>query len=142
MVKDFEFFLKKGDVKRQNPDKNLSNATLKESLDRLQLAKNLVGKEKPKYILENAYDAMREAADSILYIEGFKSFSHEASISFLSNKNFDETDIIELNRFRKLRNGIKYYGGDCEKVDAELAIKLAEKIIHRIKKLLKDVSEG
>ena len=136
MVKDFEIFLKKGDVKKQNPDKNLSNATFKESLDRLQLTKNLIGKEKPKYVLENAYEAMREAAGSILYNEGFKSFSHEASISYLFKKNFNETDITEFDRFRKIRNGIKYYGKDCDNTDAELAIKLASKIINKIKALL------
>lgn len=142
MVKDFEFFLKKGDVKKQNPDKNLSNATFKDSLERLQLTKNLFKKEKPKYVLENAYEAMREATDSILYIEGFKSFSHEASISYLFKKNFNETDIIELDRFRKIRNGIKYYGKDCDKIDAELSIKLAEKIIPKVRALLQNISKS
>ena len=74
MVKDFEFFLNKGDVKKQSPDENLSKATLKDSLERLELSKSLLNKVKAKYVLENAYDAMREATDSILYKEGFKSF--------------------------------------------------------------------
>ena len=39
MVKDFEFFLKKGDVKKQSPDKNLSNAAFNDSLERLDLSK-------------------------------------------------------------------------------------------------------
>ncbi len=135
-MKDFEFFLKKGDVKKQSPDKNLSNATFKDSLERLELAKNLLQKAKPKYILENAYEAMREAADSILYREGYKSFSHEASIIYLIKKGFSEQDIIEFDRFRKIRNGIKYYGRDCDESDAGSAIKLAEKIIGKIKKML------
>lgn len=136
-MKDFEFFLKKGDVKRQIPDENLSNATLRDSLERLELAKTLLKKEKPKYVLENAYEAMREAADSILYYEGFKSFSHEASIIYLLKKGFSEQDIYEFDRFRKIRNGIKYYGKDCDESDAQLAIKLAEKIIGKINSMLK-----
>lgn len=136
MVKDFEFFLKKGDVKKQNPDGNLSNATFKDSLDRLELSKNLLQKAKPKYVLENAYEAMREAADSILYHEGYKSFSHEASIVYLIKKGFSEPDIIEFDRFRRIRNGIKYYGGSCDEFDADSAIRLAEKIIGKIKKML------
>lgn len=138
MVKEFEFFLKKGDVKKQNPDKNLSNATFKDSLDRLELSKNLLQKTKPKYVLENAYEAMREATDSILYREGYKSFSHEASIVYLIKKGFSEQDIIEFDRFRKIRNGIKYYGRDCDESDADSAIKLAEKIITKIKRLLQN----
>lgn len=135
-MKEFEFFLSKGDVKKQSPDKNLSDATFKDSLDRLELAKNLIHKAKPKYVLENAYDAMWEAADSVLYLEGFKSFSHEASIVYLKKKGFYEQDIIEFDRFRKIRNGIKYYGEECDIQDAESALKLAEKIINRIKRII------
>ena len=82
MVKDFEFFLLKGEVKRQMSDKNLAKSTFKDSLERLEFSKSLLKSAKSKYVLENAYDAMREAADSLLYLEGFKSFSHEASINY------------------------------------------------------------
>lgn len=135
-MKEFEFFLKKGDVKKQAPDKNLSNATLKESFDRLDLTKSLVNTAKPKYVLENAYEAMREAADSILYKEGFKSFSHEASIIYLLRKGFTNDEINAFDRFRKIRNGIKYYGGDCDKEDADDAFSLAKKIVSKIKAML------
>lgn len=134
-MKEFDFFLKKGDVKRQSPDRNLSRATFKDSLDRLELSKSLLKSFKPKYVLENAYEAMRGAADSLLYIEGFKSYSHEASIAYLLGKGFSEQDISEFDRFRKIRNGIKYYGRDCDESDAESAIKMAERIIGRIEAL-------
>src|SRR3989344_8769269 len=126
MVKDFEYFLSRGDVKKQKSDINLSKAAFKDRLDRLELSKSLLGREKSKYVLENAYEAMREASDSLLYLEGYKSFSHEASIVYLLKKDFSEQDIIEFDRFRKIRNGIKYYGGDCEESDAESSILLAE----------------
>ena len=133
MVKDFEFFLKKGDVKRQSPNKNLAYSTFRESLERISFAKQLLHQAKPKYVLENAYESMREAADAVLYLRGFKSFSHEASILYLFKEGFNEQDIMEFDRFRRIRNGIKYYGKDCDKLDAEQAIQLADKIITRIK---------
>lgn len=132
MVKEFEFFLKK-EVKKQSPDKNLSKSTFESSLDRFEFAKTL---KKPKYILENAYEAMREAADALLYSEGYKSYSHQASIAFLSEKRFSESELNEFDRFRKMRNGIKYYGKDCSKEDADTAIKLAGIIIEKIKNLI------
>jgi len=135
-VKEFEFFVNKGDVKKQSPDEHLSNAAFKECLERLELTKGVLQKARPKYILENAYEAMREAADAVLYRDGFKSYSHEASIVYLRKKGFSESDLIEFDRFRKIRNDIKYYGGDCDKSDAESAIRLAEKILYKIKKLL------
>ena len=136
-MNEFEYFLRKGDVKKQSPDENLSKATFKDSLERLEFSKNLLQKTKSKYVLENAYESMREAADSILYKEGFKSFSHQASIVYLLKKDFNEQDIREFDRFRKIRNGIKYYGGDCDETDARDAIKFAEKIINKIKQILK-----
>ena len=136
MVKEFEFFLKKGDVKKQSPDKNLSKATFKESLERLQLAELLWNKVKAKYVLENAYESMREVADAILYQDGYKSYSHEASIVYLLTKGFSDSEIAEIGRFRKIRNGIKYYGGDCGEEDANSALKLAKIIINKAKKFL------
>ena len=138
MVKEFEYFVAKGDVKKQKQDVNLSRATLKESTERLEFSKSLMKKAKSKYILENAYESMREAADSLLYMEGFKSFSHEASIAYLNKKDFTEQDTMEFDRFRKIRNGIKYYGEDCEEPDAQLALKLAEKIVKKIKNILEE----
>lgn len=135
MVKDFNFFITKGEVKKQSPDRNLATATFKDSEERLMLAKSLVAMAKAKYVLENAYESMREAADAVLYNEGFKSFSHEASIVYLLKKGFSESDIAEFDRFRKIRNGIKYYGGDCDESDAEAAIKLADKIVNIVKEL-------
>ena len=88
MVKEFEFFIRKGDVRRQSSDLALSHATLQGALDRLQFAKTIT--TPTKYILENAYEAMREAADALLYKDGFKSYSHEASISYLLKKGFSD----------------------------------------------------
>ena len=73
-MKEFEFFLRRGDVKKQSPDENLSKAAFKESLERLDLSKDLLKNAKPKYALENAYEAMREAADSIIYRDGISLF--------------------------------------------------------------------
>lgn len=136
-MKDFGFFLKKGEVRKQSPDRNLAKSTFKDSMERLEFAKQLKGKAKSKYILENAYESMREAADSLLYLKGFKLFSHEASIVCLASEGFSEQDIAELDRFRRIRNGIKYYGKDCDEPDAESAIKLADKITGRIKEITK-----
>lgn len=136
MVKDFEFYIITKSIKKQKPDINLSNATFKESVERLQTAKFMLNKVKPKYILENAYESMREAADALLYKDGFKSYSHEASISYLKKKGFNESDLIKMDRFRKIRNDIKYYGGTADELDAKDALTLADSIISMVKKLI------
>ena len=40
-MKEFAFFFRKGDVKKQSPDGNLSKATFKDRLERLELSKGL-----------------------------------------------------------------------------------------------------
>ena len=136
-MKEFDFFLNKGDVKKQRPDYNTARVTFADGIERLRFAKGLVNNAKSKYVLENAYEALREAADALLYTEGFKSYSHEASIAFLLRKGFNESDVSEFDRFRKIRNGIKYYGGDCDKTDVTAAISLAERVMPKIRKLAK-----
>ncbi len=136
-MKEFGFFLQKGEVRRQKPDLNLSAATLREAIERLHFAKEL--KSKPKYILENAYEAMREAADALLYKEGYKSYSHEASIVYCKHKGFNDSDLTQFDRFRKIRNGIKYYGEDCSLEDARAALVLAEVVIGKIQEILERI---
>ena len=131
MVREFEFFVQRGEVKKQAIDKNLAAANRKESVERLELAKVLLKMKKYKYALENAYEAAREYADAFLYEKGYKSYSHEASIAFLLKEGFSGRIILELDRFRKIRNDIKYYGKDCEESDAIAAIQLAESLIQK-----------
>jgi len=86
-MKDFDVFVQSGDVKKQLPDKNLSASLINDSIKRLEYAKSSLSEENSKYIYENVYESLREAADSILVLNGFKAFSHEATISFLQRFN-------------------------------------------------------
>lgn len=80
-MKDFSVFLLDGSVKRQQQDRNLSEELARDCVERLDYAKNSeITERKAKYAYENVYEALREAADSILFLQGFKSFSHEATI--------------------------------------------------------------
>jgi len=136
-MKEFNHYVEKGDIKKQSPDKNLSIATFKSSIERIQHAEKLFkNKDMPKYILENAYEAMRESADAILYSEGFKSYSHEASITYLEKKGFTQEELTEFNRFRKIRNNIKYYGGTCDEAEALQCLTLSKQIINKIKTII------
>ena len=98
-MKEFEYFVKTGAVKKQSVDMNLAKATRKESSERLLMAKSILQTQKAKYALENAYESIREDIDAILFSEGFKSFSHEATISFL--QKFKEFSAEEISDFAK-----------------------------------------
>ena len=138
-MKDFSIFLADRSVKRQQPDKNLSEDLARDCLERFEDAKlSLKTGRKPKFIYENVYEALREAADSILFLEGYKSFSHEASISFLQKFNELSTkDISDFDRMRAKRNGMKYYGKSCSEKDVEDAVKFAELILKKLLEIRK-----
>jgi len=54
---DFDYFITKGDVKKQTKDIVLAKSLINESLDRLKFVKRLKSnKENTKYIVENTYD--------------------------------------------------------------------------------------
>ena len=131
-MKEFLFFIKENSVKKQSPDINLAKATFKEGMDRLQMAKGILLTQKPKYSLENAYESIREIIDSVLFIEGYKSFSHEASVSYLIEMGFSLSEAMAVDRLRKQRNGIKYYGEEVTKEDAKIALIIAKRTIKKI----------
>jgi uncharacterized protein (UPF0332 family) len=136
-VKDFLYHIKVGDVKKQKPDKNLSNAIFNDCIERLKLCKSLSSKIKPKYILENAYGSMRQAAYALLYQDGYNPSSEKAAISYLKTKGFSESELISFDRFRKIRNGIRHYGRTCDIEDSKEALELAEKVVGKIKGMLR-----
>src|SRR3989338_11490610 len=58
----------------------------------------------------------------------YKSYSHEASISYMANLGFSISEINKVDMLRKARNGIKYYGEDATENKAQEAIKTAEEM--------------
>lgn len=63
--------------------------------------------------LENVYEAWKMFLQSLMALEGFKPYSHEAIIAFAMDElEMDMIDANALNRYRKLRNDIAYRGGN------------------------------
>jgi uncharacterized protein (UPF0332 family) len=138
-MKDFSVFLLDGSVKRQQQDRNLSEELARDCIERLDYAKTSeITERKAKYAYENVYEALREAADSILFLQGFKSFSHEATISFLQQfRELTPKEIADFDRMRAKRNGMKYYGKSCSVKDVEEATKFAEPLMNKILEIRK-----
>lgn len=135
-MKDFEYYLNTKDAKRCSPDKQLAISLIKDMKERIEKALKLGINEFPKIIFESFYDALRDFCDALLALDGYKSYSHEASISYLSKKGFDTAFISELDNFRYKRNGSKYYGLKITHVDAKLIINFYDKNKAKISKIL------
>lgn len=135
---NFEDFIANGEVKRQSTDKNLANALVKDSLERIKFIERMIESlENPKYIIENIYDAIRELIESKLAADGFRSYSHEATILYLKNfKEFTNSEVVFLDELRKLRNKIKYRGENVGKEELTKVEKFMQAMLPKLKSLL------
>ena len=88
--------------------------------------------------LEDAYEAAREAAQSLMSLKGFKPYSHEATISFIIQyykKEFSEYEIAQFDRFRELRNNSVYKAEQVSIEDSLKCLEFAKSLINKIGKL-------
>lgn len=143
-MKKFEDFLESGDVRKQEKNEILSKSLMKsveKSLKNIYRVK--VDDLNAESVISEVYDIIRKFIDSILSLEGYKSYSHEASILFLRKFSiFAESEIIFLDNLRKIRNGIKYYGKEAD-IDSSLrSISFMNSIIPKLNKILRDLNKS
>mgnify|MGYP001607977437 FL=1 len=82
-MESFEYYLENGLIKKSGPNKERAMALINDAHDRIKDALSLDAKKFPKIVFEQIYDALRDFCDAILFIDGFKPYSHEATISYL-----------------------------------------------------------
>ena len=90
--------------------------------------------------MSEVYDLIRELIEAKLSLEGYKSYSHEATIFFLKNFSFNDFEINFLDNLRKVRNKIKYYGKEINTEEALKIIDFMNLILPKLRRLLKDVN--
>ncbi len=137
-MKPFEYFIQLKEVNKISPDFELAKSLLSEVETRIEIAFEMkLNEKRARVIFELIYDSIRELIDIILSIEGFKSYSHEANISYLSKfKEFETVELMELNRFRRIRNSSKYYGKPAQLEDAVEIKKAFPKIREKLMKII------
>ena len=138
-MRDFDYYLGDKEVKKASPDKQLAISLVKDMEERASDAMKLNVSVFPKIIFENVYDALRDFCDALLTAEGYKSYSHEGSISFLAKKGFDVAFMSSLDNFRYKRNGSKYYAKKLSPEDAKSIIDFYNSNKGRISEALKKV---
>ena len=132
-MKDFEYYIGENEVKKQSPDVNLARALFEDARRRFEYASgSKISEKSAKYIYEDVYDALREAIDALLALHGFKSYSHAAAISFLAKLGFPPGEMESLDRMRKRRNGMKYYGKNCSIPQVKLSIEFARVMLNKL----------
>ena len=111
-MKPFEYYLNGTDVKKITPDEELAKSLIKDMHERIDKISKLDIKIFSKIIFENMYDALRDFCDAVLAIDGYKSYSHKASIAYL-------VKYLGLEDYGAvIRENIFYYTENKRKIDS------------------------
>ncbi len=141
-MENFEYYLEKQLIRKVSPNLERAKSLIKDGEERIKSSSLLEIEKFSKIIFENIYDALRDFCDSILLIEGYKSYSHEASISYLLKKGFDISVVKRLDGFRYRRNGSKYYGEFISSEEAKdikvFYLEIKEKLYSFLKQINKN----
>lgn len=141
MINSFENYLKAGKVRSKTIDPEESKSLLEKAQRRISFVKNIPIDENNKdFLFENAYASIREAAQSLMSLKGFKPYSHEATISFIKRFygiEFNEENISSFDRFRDLRNNSVYKAEPVQETDTGEVISFAVTFVQIIEKLHK-----
>jgi hypothetical protein len=135
-MKDFDYYLNEGKVKKQSKDKEFAISLRNDAVNRAGKVLKLDIKEFSKIIFENIYESLRELLDAALALEGYKSYSHEASIAHIKKFGIDDSVLLQLDDFRYKRNSSKYYGKEISEEDAREIIAFYKENSNRIKDII------
>jgi hypothetical protein len=134
----FEDFISQGFARRTSKDTNLAKSLFTTAENDLKFLENLELNEfSTRKIVGNYYDTLRSILEAIAVLDGYKIYSHEAFTFYLKERGEDVIS-IKFERFRKIRNGINYYG---QIVSVEEAVELIDEMKRIIKMLVDKYSK-
>lgn len=92
-------------------------------------------------LAESYYEIIKELITAILFAEGYKTLSHKDLVEYLKvnySKDFEEHDIECIDKLRKRRNHIVYYGKFVQADYLKRNSKNFDRIIKKLKEILID----
>ena len=141
MIKPFQYYIKENLVKRSAQNISMAKSLMEKAEIRFRrLNVDKIEENEASLVFEDIYECLREAAQSIMEINGYKPYSHEALLSFLHERKFlSEEKIHMFDNYRVIRNNSVY---KAEKVSLEKcheAKGFASQILPELDKKLKEL---
>ncbi len=132
---NFENSLREGKAKKVIPNKIRALSLIKSSTQAIKVAKAIsLNANSVKTILRELYEGLREFCEAIGYSKGYKFLDHESIGYFLRDILKEQSIYGKFDRYRRLRNGINYYGEDIEVETVREATIEIPKIIRELEK--------
>ena len=131
----FENSMRGGYVKRIEKDTLRAKSLIKVADDALIASTKELEIKEHNYnsILRELYEALRQYCEAIGFLQGYKFESHEVITYFLKEVLKEGRISEKFERYRRLRNGLNYYGRGIAKETAEIAKKEVPEIVNELK---------
>jgi len=136
---NFENSLNDGKAKKVMPNRIRASSLFKSSNQAIETARTIqLNQNTLKSILRELYEGLREYCEAIGYLKGYKFLDHESIGYFLRDILKEQSVFMKFDRYRRLRNGINYYGEDIDIETVKEAIIEIPKIIKELEKFSED----
>ncbi len=130
----FSDFIESGQAKKALPDAQLAKSLVATADSDLKFLKGLeINENSARKIMSNYYDVLRSILEAIAATRGYKIYSHEAFTLFLKEMG-EEIAAEKFDRFRRIRNGINYYGKNISIEETKENISEIAKLIEYFRK--------
>ena len=132
---NFENSLVNGKAKKVMPNRIRASSLFKSSIQAIETAKAIqLNQNTLKSILRELYEGLRGYCEAIGYLRGYKFLDHESIGYFLRDILKEQSVSVKFDRYRRLRNGINYYGEDID-------IETVKEAIIEIPRLIKELEK-
>jgi len=130
---NFEHSVVNGKAKKVVPNTIRASSLFASSIQAIETAKAIpLHPHTSKSILRELYEGLREYCEAIGYLRGYKFLDHESIGYFLRDILKEQSLSMQFDRYRRLRNGINYYGED---INTETVNEAMMEIPELVKKL-------
>jgi hypothetical protein len=128
-----------GKVKKVVVNNSRALSLIKSSSQAIESAKIIpLNLNTAKSVLRELYEGLREYCEAIGYLEGYKFLDHESITYFLRDVLKEDSLSAKFDRYRKLRNGINYYGDDISIVTVKDALYEIPLLLKELRKFVKE----
>ena len=139
---NFESSLKEGFAKVVAKNKSRAKSLMRSGDQAIETAQIMpLNETSIKSVFRELYEGLRQHCEAIGFAYGYKFSSHETITYFLRDILGEARVADKFDRYRKLRNGINYYGDEIEIVSVKEALEEIPRLVSVLKKYFEEENE-
>lgn len=132
-MKPFQYYIDMEMVRQGSKDKNTAKNILARATRRLEFVRSQeINQDTAPFIFEYAYEVIRECVHGLMIAEGYKPYSHEATVAFIDERykdQFGEKLVRAFDRYRIIRNDIMYRANPVSMEETIKALETADEYV-------------